>query len=104
MKLNVLERITLMGILPASENYVTYKIITEFKAALSFSEEEIKDFEMVVEKDQVNWNPTKAREKEFVIGESLAKIISSALKKADEEKKIDDANASLYEKFVLTIN
>jgi len=32
-KLNVLERIVLMGILPANASYANYKIITELKAA-----------------------------------------------------------------------
>jgi len=36
VKLNVLERITMIGLLPKEENYLTYKMITDLKMKLSF--------------------------------------------------------------------
>jgi ERCC4-related helicase len=103
MKFTVLERITLLGVLPASENYVTFKVIGNLKNELSFSDEEIKDFGMKVDGDQVTWNPLKVKEKDVEIGETLNEVITKELKKLDTEKKIDDKNASLYEKFVLSV-
>jgi hypothetical protein len=109
MKLDVLDRVTLLGILPPSEgNYVTFKVLTNLKAELSFSEKEIKDYEIVQKPVEVNgkteerifWNNNKAKEKDIEIGEQANKIIQDALKKLDEAGKINEQNASLYEKFM----
>ena len=106
MKFTILERVTLIKILPINESYLTHKIIADFKNALYLSEKEIKDFEYK-EADlgegriHIVWNLEKAKEKEVDVGEGLKIIISNVLKKLDEEKKINEENASLYEKFIL---
>lgn len=106
MKFTILERVTLIKILPANEVYLTYKIIASFKNDLYLSEKEIKAYEYK-EVDvgegriKINWNQEKAKEKEVDVGEALRIIICSVLKKLDEEKKINEENSSLYEKFIL---
>ena len=45
MKFNILERVTLIKILPVNESYLTHKIVADFKNALYLSEEEIKGYE-----------------------------------------------------------
>jgi len=106
MKFNILERVTLIKILPVNESYLTHKIVADFKNALYLSEEEIKDYKYK-EVDQgegkihVTWDLEKAKEKEIDVGEGLKIILSAVLKKLDEEKQINEENASLYEKFVL---
>ena len=101
MKLNIVERINLMGILPAETNYVTYKIVNDLKGNLSFSEDELKEYEMKFENDMVFFNPAKSKDKEIEIGEKATDIIIEALNKLDKENKINEHNISLYEKFVI---
>jgi len=106
MKLNILERITLQGILPQSGNYINFKIINELRGELSFSEREIKDWSIKTEPkgdgtDFITWQPVKAQEKEIKIGEVARNIIVAELKKLDEKGGINAQNASLYEKFVV---
>ena len=101
MKLNTLERINLMGILPTETNYVTYKIVTNLKGELSFSEEEIKEGEIRFEENMVYFNPAKSKEKEIEIGEKATDIIIEALQNLDKENKINEGNISLYEKFII---
>ena len=101
MKLNTLERINLMGILPTETNYVTYKIVNDLKGNLSFSEDELKEYEMKFENDMVFFNPAKSKDKEIEIGEKATDIIIEALNKLDKENKINNNNISLYEKFVI---
>ena len=103
MELTILERIVLLGILPKEANYVTLKIINDLRNELSFNEKEIKEFGIREEGQNVTWNMQKARTKKIEIGERMYEIIVSALKKLDEANKINAENASLYEKFVLTI-
>lgn len=106
-KLNVLERIVLMGILPANASYSNYKIITELKAALSFSEKELKKFgirDVMDEKTgqgRTVWAATANNEfKDIQMGEKVKEIIVAELQKLDKEGKINQDNISLYEKFV----
>jgi len=106
MKFTIVERVTLIKILPANESYLTHKIITDFKNAIYLSEEEIKNYEYK-EVDvgdgriRIDWNLEKAKEKEVDVGVGLKVIICSVLKTLDEEKKINEENSSLYEKFIL---
>lgn len=97
MKLNVLERITLMGILPQESNFITFRLLTDLKKELSFTEKEIKDFGIVQKEGRVFWS--KSKEKEFTIGEQVRLIIQAALQQVDKEKKVNDSNISLFDKF-----
>lgn len=108
MEFNVLERITLMGVLPQETNYLNYKILTALRADLSFSEKEIKDYKIAEHQTgnggvTVTWDNKKEKTKKIEIGEKAHDIISESLKKLDKEGKINSQNAALYERFVLTV-
>ena len=49
MKFTILERVTLIKILPENASYLTHKILADFKDALYLSEEEIKAYEFKFE-------------------------------------------------------
>ena len=97
MKLNVLERIMLMQILPTEGNYITFKMLISLKSALTFSEKEYKDAGMAEKDGQITWK--KDSLKEIPIGEKMTEIIKTALKKVDDEGKINNQLFSLFEKF-----
>lgn len=97
MKLHVLERINLMGILPSEGNLITFKILTDLKQALSFTEKEIKEFGISQKDDRIFWE--KSEEVDILIGEQANIIIQSALKKLDAENKVNENNFSLFVKF-----
>jgi hypothetical protein len=97
MKLNVLERITLMGLLPQESSFITFRLLTELKKELSFTEKEIKDFGIVQKEGRVFWN--KSKDKEFTIGEQVKLIIQTSLQQVDKEGKVNDNNISLFDKF-----
>ncbi len=105
MKLTVLERINLLGILPRESNYVTFRILNDLKKELSFSEKEIKDFKIIqkYKEDgtgaQVFWDSKKEKEKEIVIGPQALIIINTALQKVDKDGKVNDENITLFDKF-----
>ena len=106
MKLNVMERINLAGILPAEGNLVIFRILTDLKKALAFTEKEMKKFE-IVQKDvpdadgkmsnRIFWK--KSEDVEIPIGEQATIIIQAALKKVDAEDKVNENNFSLFVKF-----
>lgn len=103
MRLNVLERFGVLGILPAEGSFVSLKIVRKLREDLSFSEEEIKALNMREEDGNIKWD--RALEdpsgKEIAIGEKATDLIVEALKKLDREQKLTDQHYSLYEKFIV---
>lgn len=103
MKLNILERLVLSGILPAKGDYLTIKKISELRENLiNFSDDEIKTYEINIHKDGWSFNRKKAIEyvKEFQIGELCHKEIREVLKKKNEDRILESSEITLYEKFV----
>ena len=100
MKLNVLERITALGILPEVGNFATLKIVNDLKMSLGLTEAEFKEFEVKQKGDQMMWNEKGAEEREIKIGEKATDILIEALRKLDEDKKLTNQHFSLFEKFI----
>jgi hypothetical protein len=100
MKLNVLERITLLQVLPTEGSYITFQILISLKKSLSFTEKEIKEFNINEKEGRVTWK--KSEDKEIEVGEKATDIIKTALEKLDKEGKINEQNITLYEKFIKT--
>ena len=75
MKLNVLERIIALGLLPEEGNYATLGIIQDLKKALSLTESEYKEFEVAQKGDQLTWNEKGREEREVKVGEKAADIL-----------------------------
>jgi len=97
MKLNVLERITLMGLLPAESNFITFRLLTDLKKDLSFTEKELKEFKIEQKDGKVYWS--KSKDVEILIGEQMTIVIQTALQKVDKEGKVNEGNISLFDKF-----
>lgn len=104
MKLTILERLMLLGLLPREGNVLTLKIVRDLKSVLSFSEEEIKEYELKSPTDNPNVFTWKKEANtvtaEVKIGEVAHSIIVEALKKLNDEKKLTEAHISIYDKFV----
>jgi hypothetical protein len=99
MKLSVGERIRLLGILPEKGNILTLKIVQTLHSDLSFSEKELKDWEIVTTEDRIQWNQ-KAKEKEVEIGDAAKEVIVTALKALDEKDELTVADIGPWDKFV----
>ena len=100
-KLNVFDRLTLMGILPKEGSFVTLKVIRDLINSLGIEDEEFKEFDIKQEGTKVFWNEKKgAVEKEFEFGDKAEQIVVDTLKELDLSKKLEQSHFSLYEKFV----
>jgi len=100
MKLNVLDRLLLLNILPQEANFITLKIVRNLRNDLSFSEEEHKKYKFVETEGRVNWNPAEDQFKEVHVGEKATDIIVEELEKLDKDKKLTMEHLSLFEKFI----
>jgi len=101
VKLDVLERITMIGLLPSEENYLTYKMITTLKMELSFSPAEWKKCGMSSLPDgRTQWTdgrPVKVVE----VPDVIMDMIKAKLESLEAKKKINADNVTLYERFIL---
>jgi IMP dehydrogenase/GMP reductase len=100
VKLSVLERITLLGVLPPMENYSTIKVVSDLHNKLGIGDKEAKQIDFKVEGDRVVWDPKKEKVGEFEIGAFESDIVRTSLEKLDKEKKLEARHISLWEKFV----
>jgi hypothetical protein len=99
MKLSVIDRVVIQQVLPIRSNFLNYKIITELRSELSFSEKEVVDFGMKTIGNEISWE--RSEDKEVVIGETAMKIIHESFEKLDREGGITSENASTYMKFMI---
>ena len=102
MKLNLVERFTLLQLLPVQGDFSTLKIMRKLREDLSTTEGEIKEFGIQQVEDRVTWNPEQGSgEVEIPIGEIATMIVEKLLKDLDDTKKLADQHFTLYEKFVV---
>ena len=99
-KLNIVERIGILSIIPKEGNFATLKISRDLQATMGFSEEEYKKWGIKSEGTMTSWKQNVDTSVDKDIGEKASDIIIDALKKLDEQKKLKPELFSLYEKFV----
>ena len=101
MKLNVIERLLLLGILPNEGSFTNLKIIRKARESLSFDEKENKVLKFdQKENGQISWVPNAIEDKEINVGEIASELIKKELKKLDKEEKLTNEHFSTYEKFI----
>lgn len=102
MLLKVLERMTLLRVLPAEDSFLTMKIVTDIRDAASFSEDEFAELEFRQEDEQLFWSTEKDVGKEIDIGPKGRSIVYDALEELDKQGKIRAEYMDLCEKFEYT--
>lgn len=100
MKLTVMERLSLLGMLPNEGSFHNLKLIRVARENLSFNDKENKALKFKQVGEQITWDQEAAIEKEVKLGEMAVDIIKKSLQKLDKEEKLHEQHFSLYEKFV----
>ena len=108
MVLDVHERLALISLLPAQEDYKALKTIRRAREMLSFTPEEMKILNMVTTpgkdgKQNVTWDQDKVSEvvKDCPIDEYTTNLFRDELAKLDDKHKLTEQTTSIYEKFVV---
>lgn len=100
MKLNVMERLMTLNLLPASGSFANIKLLRVAKENLSFDDLEHKKLKFVQNGETLNWDQSAdVGEKEIVLGEVVTQMIVKELKKLDEGEKLTEQHFSVFEKF-----
>ena len=101
MKLNVMERLLALQLLPSEGSIVMLKVIREAQDKLGLTEEEIKEFGVKQNEGTATWNKEGNEEREIAVSVKAQELLADELKKLDEKKKLTRHHVSLYEKFVM---
>ena len=99
-KLNIADRLNLIGVLPAEGNYATQKVVRDLRDRIGFDEKELTAIDYKVVGDRVTWDQDKAKEKEYDFGKYEMEVIAEALEQLDKEEKLTVQTTPLYERFV----
>ena len=99
MELGILERISLLNILPVEGDVVTVRLLKKLRTELGFTEEEIKDHKISSAENRVVWEETGYKA-DISIGEKATDIIKDAFKRLDREGKIREDMLPLYDTFM----
>jgi hypothetical protein len=96
MELTILERLMILNLdtLPKVGNIVTMRVKQQLLNDVGFKEDEIKNFGIVQENDQVRWN-NDAKAAEIEIGPEAKKLLVDALEKSES---LSDAYVALYDR------
>lgn len=105
VKLNISERIALLGVLPPVGDIVTLRIIQELRTSLSFTEEEMEKWKIKNKKVEggaiITWDEDFTdKTKDFDIGKAVTGVIKQELLKLSAQKQLRVDMIPLYEKFV----
>lgn len=99
ISLNVIDRLTIISILPSSGKLSDLVEIFDLVKKLKFSDEERKELGMVTNQEKVTWNLEKDIEKKFEISFEQLRIIKDKIKELDEKELINIASLETCLKF-----
>lgn len=103
MKLNVLERSTVISLLPEKGDFATLNSIAEARENLSLSDEEVKEFDytqtVVGDTTQMRWNAKGNVPKEIELGPVALKVIREKLQELDSKKELTVNHLAVFERF-----
>jgi hypothetical protein len=102
MELGIWERLRLLEVLPSQGDFVTLKIVRRLREDLSFSEEEIAEYEFHKDGNRIIWKAGIDPKREFQFGPRATSAIADALKVLDKAEALDTQTMQLFEKFVDT--
>ena len=102
MQLSVMDRLTLLNVLPQQGNIKTLRSLRKLREQLAFTEKENKDLEVVYNEDEgkIYWNMSKESPIDVEVGEVMRELISGELLKIDAKNELTEAHIGLYEEFV----
>ena len=99
MPLSVLDRLLLLGLLPAEGTILTLRIVRTLREDLSFSEQELTDLNLKQEDGRVTWDQTLAVDKTVELGPKATELIVKALTDLSESAKASAQHLALFDKF-----
>lgn len=96
MKLNVNERLIIVGIVPEKGNFKTMTTVEKLKSILHLSEEEIKKYEVIQKGESLLWNKLGVEKTEVEISELGHELIMDGFEKLDKKEELTLQQFTVY--------
>ena len=101
MKLNVLERLIVLNLLPAEGSFANLKILRVVKEELSFDEKEHKALGFNQDGEHLTWRQdANVPDKDVKFGEIATQMVVKKLEEMDKKEELKNEHFSVYEKFM----
>jgi hypothetical protein len=101
LNLNLVDRVSLMSILPNEGDIIMLRIIRDARLMLAFTSKELSDFQVRQEPNRVFWNEQgDACVRTFKFDDNLESIIVQRLKELSNHKQLGMQCVNVYELFV----
>ncbi len=101
MKLSVLDRVSLLNILPKEGDVTSLRLVRETREDLSFSDAERDELKFKrFPTGHMRWEDDNNITKDIELGDTVTGMIVVALKQLNEKKKLLEEYLDLYERFV----
>lgn len=100
MKMNLIERLVALQMLPAEGNFASLKSLRVAKETLALTAEEVKEFEFKQEDERAVWNIKGSEDRPIKLEEFAVEAIKKNLKDLDAKNELKEQHISLYEKFM----
>lgn len=88
MKLNIADRINLINIFPAESGMVQQILVKDIAKKVEFTQDEIKEVNLVQKDGMITWTPEKAKDKEVEFTEMELNFLRECVDTLDKNKKI----------------
>lgn len=104
MKINVMDRLMLLTVLPKEGSFASLKLLRVAREALSFSDDELKILNLREEVDtggvkRLIWNEG-VEDKEINLGKTVTDMVVEQLKTLDKQNRLTESHIPIYEKFI----
>ncbi len=104
MLLTVRERLVILSILPKEGDFLTLKVLRKLQGDLSFTEEELKQYNFIEGEGVVTWDDKVEQTKEIPLSMKATEIIVKALTTLNNIGKLKMEHFDIYEKFMEKTN
>ncbi len=100
MRLNVVDRLILLSILPREGDVITLRVLRDLKSGLSFSEEELAALQFQNTEQGTIWRREADKEIEIGLGQKANQLICDAFRELNDKKGLKLEFLPTYEKFI----
>ena len=98
-ELSILNRILVLSIVPKEGDLLTMKVIRGFREKVSFTANELAEFNLKNNEGMFTWDRSKERKIEFEITPKETEIIKEGLETLNKEKKLTEQFLELCDMF-----
>lgn len=98
-ELSVLNRILILSVVPVEGDLLTMRVVKNFREKVSFTENELVEFNLKNNNGMFTWDRNKERKIEFEITPKETEMIKEGIEKLNKENKLTEQFIELCDMF-----